>query len=163
MKVNHAGEHGAVNIYAGQIAVCRLLHRKLVPQLTDFKEHEECHRRIFAAELSRRGQLRCRSYHLCGIGGYALGIISGLLGPAAIAATTVAVEQVVLRHLEEQIAMLSGSDEAAVAAIRAIHADEQDHHDASLSHLQPRSFWTRVLRPIVSASTEAVIWVGMRA
>ena len=49
----------------------------------------------------RRGKPRCRSYHLCGVGGWMLGLITGLLGRQAIAATTVAVENVVLGHLQQ--------------------------------------------------------------
>lgn len=67
IKVNHAGEHGAVNIYAGQIAAARLRARVLLSELAEFKAHEERHRSIFAKELQRRGLPRCRSYWLCGV------------------------------------------------------------------------------------------------
>jgi ubiquinone biosynthesis monooxygenase Coq7 len=67
LKVNHAGENGAVQIYAGQIFVARLTARSLVEQLREFKAHEERHRAIFLSELQRRGTPRCRSYLLCGL------------------------------------------------------------------------------------------------
>jgi ubiquinone biosynthesis monooxygenase Coq7 len=162
LKVDHAGEHGAVNIYAGQIAVARLLHRPLVGQLEEFQVHERRHRAVFAAELSRRGRGRCRSYHLCGAGGFLLGLVSGLLGRSAIAATTVAVEQVVLGHLSEQIEQLKTIDEPAAAALRSIRDDEQSHHDLSLHQIEPGKLWGRLLFPIVAGSTEAVIWIGMQ-
>jgi 3-demethoxyubiquinol 3-hydroxylase len=162
MKVNHAGEHGAVNIYAGQILVARLLYPSLVDQLLEFQRHETRHRSIFETELTGRGRLRCRSYYLCGLGGYVLGILSALLGKSAIAATTVAVEQVVLGHLNRQVADLQEVDRAAVTAIRAIQADEQSHHDLSADQIRSTAIWTRVLRPIVSSATEAVIWLGMK-
>ena len=162
IKVDHAGEHGAVNIYTGQIFFARLTAPHLVPELSEFRAHEVRHRAIFAGELERRAHPRCRSYWLCGIGGMMLGLVTGLLGPSAIAATTVAVESVVLGHLEHQIASLSASDPAAVDAISAIVAEEQQHHDRSLGPAQAGRFWPRVLTPIVSASTQAVIWLGMR-
>jgi len=91
-----------------------------------------------------------------------LGVITGALGIAAIAATTVAVEGVVLRHLEHQLSVLEGIDRAAIEAISSIACDERQHHDdASLLGFQ-NAFWSKVLTPIVSASTEAVIWLGMR-
>src|SRR4051812_27819020 len=108
LKVNHAGEHGAVNIYAGQILAARLTANSMVSELLEFKSHEEKHRAIFWAELVRRGRPRCRSYRLCGVGGFTLGIITGLLGRRSIAATTVAVERVVLRHLSHQLEALKG-------------------------------------------------------
>jgi ubiquinone biosynthesis monooxygenase Coq7 len=162
LKVNHAGENGAVHIYAGQLLLARLTAPGLVAELAEFKSHEERHRTIFWAELERRGKARCRSYLLCGIGGYALGLVTGLFGMHAIAATTVAVERVVLRHLQQQLIELQGKDDAAQKAIAAIVAEEQQHHDQSAAQIQSQALWLRLLAPIVAASTEAVIWVGMR-
>lgn len=162
IKVNHAGEHGAIQIYTGQIFVARFTAAQLVAELQEFRAHEMRHREIFAAELARRGVRRCRSYWLCGIGGWVLGLVTGLMGASAISATTVAVEQVVLRHLEHQLEQLRDSDAAAVAAISAIIAEEKEHHDRSAAHARAGEFWPRVLTPVVAASTEAVIWVGMR-
>jgi 3-demethoxyubiquinol 3-hydroxylase len=162
IKVNHAGEHGAINIYSGQIFMARLTARGMVSQLKEFRSHEQRHRTIFGAELQRRGRPHCRSYWLCGFGGLVLGLITGLLGARAIAATTVAVESVVLRHLEQQLVVLQGNDPAAIAAISEIVSEEQQHHDHSASRVQEGTFWPKVLVPIVSASTEAVIWLGMR-
>ena len=162
IKVNHAGEHGAICIYTGQILMARLTARHMIHELAEFRTHEQRHRAIFGAELQRRGQYRCRSYWLCGIGGFVLGAITGLLGANAIAATTVAVESVVLQHLEHQLTTLGGNDPAAVTAISAIVAEERQHHDDSASHVQTGTFWPKVLTPVVSGSTEAVIWLGMR-
>jgi ubiquinone biosynthesis monooxygenase Coq7 len=161
LKVNHAGENGAVSIYAGQILVARLTARSLISQLAEFKSHEEKHRAIFLAELQRRGLPRCRSYWLCAAGGFTLGVITALFGRRAIAATTVAVERVVLGHLKQQLRVLAGKDEAAVQAISKIAAEEQQHHDQSAAHAGVGGFWQRVLTHIVAASTESVIWLGM--
>ena len=162
LKVNHAGENGAVHIYAGQLVFARITAPSVVAELAEFKSHEEGHRAIFWAELQRRNRPRCRSYWLCGAGGFALGLVTGLFGSKAIAATTVAVERVVLRHLQHQLELLQGRDEAAVKAIACIVAEERQHHDQSASHIKVGQFWSKVLSPVVSASTEAVIWVGMR-
>jgi ubiquinone biosynthesis monooxygenase Coq7 len=162
LKVNHAGEHGAIQIYTGQILLARLTAPQLVDELRDFRSHEMRHREIFGAELARRGARRCRSYWLCGIGGWTLGVLTGLMGAPAISATTVAVEQVVLRHLGHQLEQLRGSDVDAVTAISAIIDDERQHHDRSAAHERAGSFWPRLLTPVVAASTEAVIWLGMK-
>lgn len=163
LKVNHAGEHGAVNIYAGQIFLARITAPSIVAELIEFKSHEEKHRAIFWAELERRNRPRCRSFWLCGLGGFALGLVTGAFGRKAIAATTVAVERVVLRHLEQQLILLKGKDEAATKAIGSIVAEERQHLDQSSSHMTVDGFWSKLLSPVVSASTEAVIWIGMRA
>lgn len=91
-----------------------------------------------------------------------LGGVTGLLGRRAIAATTVAIETVVLRHMHEQLAALSASDPAAADTLRDVIADEQEHHDVSGQRLAPPGFWPRIVNPIVAISTEAVIWLGMR-
>jgi 3-demethoxyubiquinol 3-hydroxylase len=162
LKVDHAGEHGAVNIYRGQQIACWWRYAELRDALAELRAHEEAHRSLFAAELARRGRRRCRSYHLCGIGGFCLGLVTGICGRASIAAATVAVERVVLKHLREQIDALRTVDPPACAAIEAIVRDEQSHHDKAL--LEPRKgiFWPRVLLPVISWATESVIWVGMR-
>lgn len=162
LKVNHAGENGAVHIYAGQCVFGRLTAPAMMAELREFRMHEEKHREIFASELRRRGIRRCRSYLLCGIGGYVLGLFTGLFGRAAIAATTVAVERVVLAHLREQLRVLGENDAEAAAAISQIVADEQEHHDRSAAQAAGDRFWTAILSPVVSLSTESVIWLGMR-
>lgn len=91
-----------------------------------------------------------------------LGTVTGLIGCRAIAATTVAIERVVLRHLEEQVRELSAIDPVAIALIQAIIRDEQAHHDLSQARLTSRRWWVRIIDHIVEFSTEAVIWLGMR-
>lgn len=161
IKVNHAGEHGAVNIYRGQLLLARFTAPDQVAVLETFLEHERRHRRIFATELARRGQPRCRSYPLCGLGGYALGIVTGLCGKHAIGATTHAVEDVVLKHLQAQLAVLCGQDGHAVAAIGQIVADETAHKEHYAAGSAGSRFWRGLLQPLVAASTETVIWLGM--
>ena len=162
LKVNHAGEHGAVNIYRGQRLVCFWRDDALKRELEEFRSHEERHRAIFAAELQRRGVRRCRSYWACGSGGFVLGLTTGICGRASIAAVTVAVERVVLRHLERQLRELEGVDPAAHAAVASILEDERTHHDRAAQEPRQGIFWPRLIRPAVSAATEFVIWTGMR-
>ena len=92
-----------------------------------------------------------QSYWLCAVGGLLLGLLTGLFGKSAIAATTVAVERVVLRHLQDQLAVL-GQDLEAKRAVLAILAEEQEHHDRAASESQAGTFWPTVLSPVVAAS-----------
>jgi ubiquinone biosynthesis monooxygenase Coq7 len=162
IKVNHAGEHGAVSIYAGQIAMARLRAPFLLPELAEFKAHEQRHRAIFAKELDRRRLPRCRSYWLCGLGGYVLGFFTGLMGARSIATATVAVERVVLRHLQEQLREIGVTDPDATTAISAILSEEQYHHDQSAARIRHAGVIDRMIGSVISAATEAVIWIGMR-
>ncbi|MDB5706828.1 MAG: demethoxyubiquinone hydroxylase family protein [Sphingomonas bacterium] len=162
MKVDHAGEHGAICIYRAQRWMARWTAPDLVAEIDGFLLHERRHRMIFGAELARRGRSRCRSFLACGLGGFVLGAVTGLLGRQAIAATTLAIEAVVLRHMHAQIAALDGIDPQAVAALRDVIAEEQAHHDASELRLGHATIWSAIIDPIVGISTESVIWLGMR-
>lgn len=162
LKVDHAGEHGAICVYSAQRWIARWRAPDMVDELGDFLDHERGHRALFLTQLESRGIRRCRSYHFCAIGGLALGAVTGLLGKNAIAATTVAIERVVLRHLKEQVAALETSDAAAANTLNLIISEEQEHHDQSATHLPTNSWWSKTIGPIVSASTELVIWLGMR-
>jgi ubiquinone biosynthesis monooxygenase Coq7 len=162
LKVDHAGEHGAICVYRAQRWVAHWRSPKMAAELDEFLAHERRHRDLFAREIARRGVRRCRSFHLCGAGGLTLGFLTGLAGSKAIAATTVAIEGVVLRHLDEQVAKLDPIDPCAAATIGRIIADEQQHHDMSYAQFDQRSFLYRSIRAIVSTSTELVIWLGMR-
>jgi ubiquinone biosynthesis monooxygenase Coq7 len=162
IKVDHAGEHGAICIYRAQLRLARWRAPEMVDELRGFLAHERRHRALFGAELARRGRRRCRSYHLCGLGGFVLGALTGLAGRRAIAATTVAIETVVLRHMHEQVAVLAAQDPAAAATLRDVIADEQEHHDLSDWRLSSPGFWPKIIELVVAASTEAVIRLGMR-
>lgn len=162
LKVDHAGEHGAVNIYRAQIMVSKLFAPHAAATLREFMSHEIRHRALFWECIQARGGRRCRSYALCGVGGFVLGFVTALLGSGAIAATTCAVESVVLGHLEAQMAQLRTIDPEAYAAIADIVAEERQHHDHGERLLRANAFWPAVITPIVRVSTETVIWLGMK-
>lgn len=162
LKVDHAGEQGAICVYRAQWVVAGLTAPSMREQLADFLAHEKRHRSIFGAALMQRGLPRCRSYVLVSAGGYVLGTLTALMGRKAIATTTVAIESVVLRHLADQRTELATIDPAAAELIASIAEDEQLHHDRSLDHIDVDQGWLRFLRAIVSQATEAVIWMGMK-
>ena len=161
MKVDHAGEHGAICIYRAQRRLARWRAPEMVDELEHFLAHERGHRALFGAELQRRNVRRCRSYYWCGIGGFVLGSVTGLAGREAIAATTVAIERVVLRHMQEQLRVLDNVNLHAAATLRRVIAEEQEHHDISVGRLGASRFWSKLIDPVVSGSTETVIWLGM--
>jgi ubiquinone biosynthesis monooxygenase Coq7 len=131
LKLNHLGEHIAINIYRAQVRVCRFTAPQLLPMLKDFLTHETRHLTIFAAELADRGAPRCKAFALLGCGGFLLGFFTALLGKTGVMACTAAVEAVVLDHLQHQLEYLRDARDArAVNAIEAILKDEIEHHDA---------------------------------
>ena len=162
LKVDHAGEQRAICVYRAQLAVARWTAPSMREQLSDFLIHEKRHRSIFGGALMKRGLRRCRSYALCSLGGYVLGAVTALMGRKAIAATTIAIEAVVLRHLADQRIQLATVDPAAAELIAGIVEDEQLHHDRSLDEIDTDNFLLRSLRFVVGWATEGVIWLGMK-
>ena len=162
LKVNHAGEFGAINIYQAQIHICRFVNPYLVPLLSGFLADEKNHLDIFWTEIQSRNGVKCKSYWLCGVGGYAMGIVSALMGRRGIMACTWAVESVVVEHLKEQIIYLEGkSDKKAYDAVKAILDDEEHHRDTGLQG-GGKSVLYAPLRFLISLFTEGVIRFGMR-
>ncbi|MBX2879637.1 MAG: demethoxyubiquinone hydroxylase family protein [Granulosicoccus sp.] len=163
LKVNHAGEFGAVNIYRSQLFVSRIFMKDLVPVIEDFLADEKRHLDIFWSEIKRRNGIRCKSYWLCGLGGYVMGFVSALMGRRGIMACTWAVESVVVSHLQDQIAYLQARDDIeALKTVEAILEDEQNHRDTGFDSGGTENILYNPLRFIISTFTEGVIRFGMR-
>ncbi|MGB5108687.1 MAG: demethoxyubiquinone hydroxylase family protein [Formosimonas sp.] len=156
LKVNHAGEHGAVQIYRAQMLVARYWMPSLMAQLQHFRGDEERHREIFWQAIVRRHGVKCRSYWLCAVGGWFLGFVSALLGVRGVMACTYAVESVVVAHLHEQLAFLkSQCDDDAFETVQAILSDEENHRDFGASLGQSTLY--APLRWLIGGFTELVI------
>jgi ubiquinone biosynthesis monooxygenase Coq7 len=162
LKVDHAGEFGAINIYRSQIFIARILSREYVSTLEKFLEDEKRHLNIFWNEIQRRNGIKCKSYWLCGIGGYFMGFMSALLGKKGIMACTWAVESIVTSHLKKQLEYLEAvADKEAYDAVYSILADEEHHRDVGDME-GGKYFWFAPFRFVVGLFTEAVIRFGMR-
>jgi len=159
LKVNHAGEYGAIRIYRAQLWLARRLHPDLTPFLTDTLAHEIAHCRRFREAMPMHGSRPCRAMWLWGLGGSALGLITALMGRNAVFACTKAVEQTVHRHLDAQIAFLAGRDDALREMIAAIQVEECQHLDHAARHLAPSPL-NPAIEAVVNVSTEAVIWLS---
>ena len=159
LKVNHAGEYGAIRIYRAQLWSARYLHPRLVAFLETTLAHEIEHCRRFRDAMSMHGARPCRALWLWGLGGGALGLITALMGRNAVFACTKAVEQTVHRHLDAQIAFLAGRDDALREMIAAIQVEECQHLDHAIGHLTSSPL-NLAIEAVVNVSTEAVIWLS---
>lgn len=162
LKVNHAGEFGAINIYRSQILVSKFFRRNYVPLLESFLADEKRHLDIFWTEIQRRDGIKCKSYWLCGLGGWVMGLISALCGKTGAMACTWAVESVVASHLRNQLIYLEQKhDLAAHLAVKSILEDEENHRDIGQKH-GGRNILYLPFRFVIGLFTEAVIRLGMR-
>jgi len=162
LKVNHAGEFGAINIYKSQILLSKLFRREYTSLLEGFLRDEVKHRDIFWTEIQRRGGIKCKSYWLCGLGGYAMGLVSSMLGKRGVMACTWAVESVVTEHLENQLLYLNSIDDVeAFEAVKSILEDEEHHRDTGFREGGKYALFAP-FRFVISSFTEGVIRFGMR-
>jgi 3-demethoxyubiquinol 3-hydroxylase len=160
LKVNHAGEHGAIRIYRSQIAIARWRYPEIVPALEDMLAHEISHRARFAEMMPSRRAKPCRMMFLWAIGGRVLGAGTALLGRNGIWACTAAVEEAVHRHMNDQLAFLSGRDQALYALINSIKSEELSHLGHAESSLTSHGPIVQMLRRSIDAITEMLIFLS---
>ena len=159
MKVNHAGEYGAIRIYNAQLLVSKILHKELVTFLETIVAHEIDHCQKFIQAMHARQARSCAAMSFWGIGGWTLGFITACLGKNAIMICTAAVEETVHRHLQEQIIYLENRDEELRRLIIEIQKEELQHLQYAENNLK-NSLLARPLSYLITISTEIVIWLS---
>ncbi len=160
VRVDHAGEYGAKRIYEGQISVLgKGRHGKTLRHMAD---QELVHLHYFEKQLNARKVRPTLLQPLWHLTGFLLGAGTALLGERAAMACTVAVEEVIERHYEEQLKHL-GPDESELAdSIRVFQAEEVEHRDIGLANEAEQAPAYPVLSAAIKAGTKAVIWVAER-
>ncbi len=162
LRVNHAGEHGAVSIYSAQIARAQKANPELIPWLTETLEHEKTHRAMFLEAMPSRAAKPCRALQVWSIGGMILGSVTALFGRAGVMICTAAVERTVHKHLVEQIGFLVRHDPELADIIRSIQVEEDQHLQYAAQRLDPNSGLAKLVGPIVAVATELLILISTR-
>lgn len=161
IRVNHAGEYGAVRIYQGQLATLRDPQARTV--VTHMLEQEKPHLAAFDALLRERRVQPTLLSPLWHVGGYALGAVTGALGTRAAMACTEAVEAVIDQHYAAQETELPDSEADLRRTIAAFRADEAAHHDTAIAEGAHNTALHPVLYHGISMITRAAIWLSTRA
>lgn len=160
LKVNHAGEFGAIRIYGAQIAVARRLFPDVVPALADMRDDEIEHCRLFRNAMPARSARPCRIMALWSLGGYVLGFATALLGRNMVWVCTEAVESTVHRHLAEQLRFLETRDPELYALIASIQDEELAHLRDAEAHQTVRGPLRSIALPIIGVLTDLLIWLS---
>ncbi|TWT15415.1 demethoxyubiquinone hydroxylase family protein [Reyranella sp. CPCC 100927] len=160
LKVNHAGEHGAIRIYRAQIWVARRLYPDLLPFLTETIGHEIEHCRLFLDAMPQRQARPCRFMGFWGSGGLILGVATALMTRQGIWICTAAIEAAVHRHLDDQLHFVRDRDVQLHALIESIRGEELQHLRTAQENIVARTRWTRFLTAIISWATDVVIWLS---
>lgn len=158
LRVNHAGEYGAIRIYQAQIAMAHWRAPALLPFLRETLGHERTHLSAFRELMWPRGTRPCRAMPLWGLGGLALGLFTALLGRNAILICTKAVERTVHAHLDKQLAWLGTRDPVLSETIASVREQEQGHLEHAQSARTGRGGFGVVLDRFVGAVTAMLIW-----
>nr|WP_225881782.1 demethoxyubiquinone hydroxylase family protein [Rhizobium phaseoli] len=159
LKVNHAGEFGAVRIYGAQLLVARRLFPDMAPALEEMREDEIDHCRLFREAMPARRAKPCRVMAFWSLGGYLLGLMTSLGGRNMIWICTEAVEGTVHRHLEDQLAFLATRDPELHAIIASIQEQELAHLRKAEDSQKRRGLSHALLLPLISALTDLMIWL----
>jgi 3-demethoxyubiquinol 3-hydroxylase len=160
VRVNHAGEFGAIRIYAAQIMVAARRHPDIVPELAEMLAHERKHCAEFLAAMPARNSRPCRIMALWSWGGSLLGVLTALMGRQAIWICTAAVEAAVHRHLDDQLHFLQGRDGELRDIILSIREEELAHLHHAEERIVATGMGSRALHHLISFATDAVIWLS---
>ncbi len=135
IRVDHAGEYGAVQIYRGQLAV--LGHTATGATIKHMHDQEEEHLARFDQLIAEHGVRPTALAPVWNVAGYALGAVTALMGEKAAMACTAAVEEVIDEHYARQAASLEKDGEANAAlkeTIEKFRADEIQHRETAIEH-----------------------------
>lgn len=160
LRVDHAGEYGAVRIYEGQLAV--LGNTPSGPVIRRMAEQERKHLETFDRLLPER---RVRPTILSPVwhaAGFALGAASALLGERAAMACTVAVEEVIDEHYAAQAASLGEDEQPLKETIEKFRQEELEHRDEGLAHGAVQAPAYEALTTVVKSASRLAIWLSTR-
>ena len=131
IRVDHAGERGAVKIYEGQLLALNTLVKDedLKKKIEDMKIHEKEHCEFFEKEIKKRNIKPTKFLPLWDLLGVGLGFGTTLLGKKAAMLCTASVEEVIDEHYLNQINQLDDSEKDLKKKITKFRQDELDHKD----------------------------------
>ena len=164
LRIDHAGEYGAVHIYRAQNAVFegRAGKSAIAADMAGMRDQEAVHLARFEAWLNAE---RIRPTILTPLGrlaAMALGTGTALMGEKAAHACTEAVESVIEEHYADQIAELSDRDPALAAELSAFRDEELAHHDHAVEHGAREAAGYGLLNAVIKAGCRVAIKVSER-
>ncbi len=159
LRVNHAGELGAKQIYKAQ--------RKVLgddPELVFMANQEIAHLEIFTKlmiEHKVRPTLLQPLWHVLS---YGMGAVTALMGKRAAHACTIAVEEVIVEHYQQQIDTLQGATkhQDLLATIQQIQKEEDHHRAIAEQGGGKQAVGYDVLATIVKAMTKTAIKISKK-
>ena len=131
IRVDHAGERGAVKIYEGQLLALNTIVKddNLKKIIEEMKIHEKEHCDYFENEIKKRKIKPTKFLPLWDLLGVGLGFGSTILGKKAAMLCTASVEEVIDKHYQNQIDQLGSEEKDLKKKIIKFRKDELHHKD----------------------------------
>ena len=129
IRVDHAGERGAIKIYEGQLLALNTLVKdeNLKKKIEEMKIHEKEHCDFFENEIKKRNITPTKLLPLWDMLGVGLGFGSTLLGKKAAMLCTASVEEVIDKHYQNQINQIESDEKELKEKIIKFREDELHH------------------------------------
>lgn len=160
IRVDHAGEYGAVRIYQGQIAALRA--RDKLGLVRGMLAQEQQHLATFDALIADRRVRPTALLPLWHLTGFALGAVTAALGTRAAMACTVAVEEAIDAHYQKQIDVLDETEAPLRATLRQFRDEELEHRDTGLAHGAEQAPGYRLLYGAIKTGCRVAIALSER-
>ncbi len=159
IRVDHAGEYGAVRIYEGQLAVLgrRAGSARSVAMIRHMADEEQRHLRTFDTLVNERKVRPTALEPVWRVAGFALGAATALMGEKAAFACTAAVEEAIDEHYAAQIAALGDDDPALKKTVEEFRADEAAHRNTALAEGAEQAPGYKLLSEAIKAGCRVAI------
>ncbi|KAL3280989.1 hypothetical protein HHI36_004214 [Cryptolaemus montrouzieri] len=161
IRVDHAGELGADQIYAGQMAILGGTSKgNLIKHMWD---QEKKHRAKFEELIPNYRVRPTVMLPLWNVAGFLLGAGTALMGEKAAMACTVAVETVIVEHYNDQIRTLLSDPEGnkdLLETIQKFRDEEQEHHDTGIDQGAEQAPFYSVLTDVIKMGCKGAIAIS---
>ena len=152
IRVDHAGERGAIKIYEGQLLALKTIKQDndLKDKIEEMKEQEKKHLEYFEKEIQKRKIKPTSLLPLWDLMGVTLGFGTALLGKKAAMLCTASVEEVIEDHYQNQLQKLGNDEKDLKAKIEKFKEDEIEHknmaYEAGVTNKGLYSIMDKVIR-----------------
>ena len=159
IRVDHAGERGAIKIYEGQLLALNTLVKndKLKETIKEMKEHEKEHCDFFENEIKKRNIKPTKFLPLWDLLGVGLGFGSTLLGKKAAMLCTASVEEVIDKHYQDQINQLESDEKDLKSKIIKFREDELHHKDIAYEQGASKKGLYSIMDKIIKTGSKIAI------
>ena len=162
IRVDHAGERGAIKIYEGQLLALNTFNKdeKLKKLIEDMKVHEEEHSEYFENQINKRNIKPTRFLKLWDLLGVGLGFGSTILGKKAAMLCTASVEEVIDKHYQDQIDQIGDDEIELKDKIIKFREDELHHKDIAFEEGASKEGLYKALDKIIKTGSQHAIKIS---